>query len=171
MVEVKSLGIPPDPITREGIAKNFYTGLGAKAIIKAFPKENIKQLWTKYDELLGAMKDIEATSLTARFGKGKELKELAVVKNSDDAGCGCKVELTSEKIEFYQLDGYLLNSYLTEGLEYVIWTNGLVWRIFRKGILEKEFILSPEEKLDEGKVVIYRDKFGELLDYLREIFK
>ena len=70
-----------------------------------------------------------------------------------------------QDVDLYQLDGYLLNSYLFPALDCVIWTNGLCWKIFYKGQLWEDIVLDP------GKAYVETDESGRPLDMPIQIEK
>lgn len=59
------------------------------------------------------------------------------------------------------MDGYLLDSYLLPGLDCVICTNGLCWKIFYKGQLWEDIVLDP------GKAYVETDELGRPLDMIQ----
>lgn len=89
-----------------------------------------------------------------------------------------------QSVDLYQLDGYLLDSYLFPGLDYVIWTNGLYWKIFYKGKswgepikldLKKDYVKTVSGGPFQGMplnmpIQINRGEFKKLIDVLKLMY-
>ena len=92
---------------------------------------------------------------------------------------GIEYTLTFEdgtKVKLYELDWYLLDLYYGN-CKYVIWTNGLCWKIFANGTLKpKEFHLYKTKDGYEyipdgytGNIQIDQNEFNDLINYLKSI--
>ena len=148
-----------------------FTGNGAMSLIQGLKnKPNIENI----------IKYFSKCNLPLPTKNGWTLKQLS--KDKTDGACPLEIitPLGALVATLHQLDTYLLDCYLDRDIKYVIWTNGLCWKIWTK---DASGNINPDNpiKLDKAqrgyvknakdKIEIDPDQFVKLLIKLRRLFR
>lgn len=182
LIETKMLGI--DPYRKEAV----FEGKGVIKLLRMskngkIPADEISEIFkwcgneftkTKYET------DKPVNPIPTKMPNVAEIVPHWSSKESDRAyDAGTEFAFTFKdgtKVKLYQLDWYLLDLYYGN-CRYVIWTNGLVWKIFaiEGGTLKsREFNLGKNvhghiQDGYTGNIQIKQHEFNALINYLKSI--
>ena len=164
IIETKYLIVNPDSKNPDSKAMaGWFTGEGSKSLIRL-----VNSGYLSREDLIQI-----GRRLSPKVPRGTEIfysRDISITVTSNPLDKFNSMEISygngkKQDVDLYQLDGYLLDSYLLPALDCVIWTNGLCWKIFYKGQLWEDIVLDP------GKAYVETDESGRPLDMPIQIEK
>lgn len=178
IIETKYLIVNPDSKNPDSKAMaRWFTGEGSGSLISL-----VNSGYLSREDLIQIGK-----RLSPKVPRGTEIfysRDISITVTSNPLDKFNSMEISyrngkKQDVDLYQLDGYLLDSYLLPGLDCVLWTNGLCWKIFYKAQLWEDIVLDPGKayvETDESgrplnmPIQIGRSEFDRLVEILKSMY-
>ncbi len=178
IIETKYLIVNPDSKNPDSKAMaGWFTGEGSGSLISL-----VNSGYLSREDLIQIGK-----RLSPKVPRGTEIfysRDISITVTSNPLDKFNSMEISyrngkKQDVDLYQLDGYLLDSYLLPGLDCVLWTNGLCWKIFYKAQLWEDIVLDPGKayvETDESgrplnmPIQIGRSEFDRLVEILKSMY-
>ena len=178
IIETKYLIVNPDSKNPDSKAMaGWFTGEGSGSLISL-----VNSGYLSREDLIQIEK-----RLSPKVPRSTEIfysRDISITVTSNPLDKFNSMEIScrngkKQDVDLYQLDGYLLDSYLLPGLDCVLWTNGLCWKIFYKAQLWEDIVLDPGkayvETDDSGRplnmpIQIGRSEFDRLVEILKSMY-
>lgn len=162
LIEVKDLGINQNNVA--------FTGSGANTVIQELENDpNTKDI----------IKEILNIVCKLKIGQSEQFKDKWEVEVLSHKGTDYPIEIRDSSktvASLHQLDIYLLDLYACDNINYVIWTNGLCWKIWKKDASGNIDLGKPDFDtkaqlgyVKNNNVQIDPNEFNALINYLHSI--